>query len=87
MTTEKQYIQQILQANVAATNNYLANGGVITLCKPGTPKQIRDLQRQYGFMGGKRRWDANISDRNRQSTGLSLNDLHAKMLRPDAFCR
>ena len=87
MTTEKQYLQQILQANVTATNIYLANGGTITLCSPGTPKEIRDLQRNYGFMGGKRRYDANISFRNCQSKGMSLNDLHATIPRPDAFCR
>jgi len=85
MITEKQYFEKIAKENAEALAKYLANGGGVTQCKPGTPKSIKNLKYKYGFMGGKRRWDANISDRNRLSKGLSLNDLHAKLPRPDSF--
>jgi hypothetical protein len=85
MITEKQYLEQIAKENAEALAKYYANGGGITGCKPGVPESIRKMKYGYGVMGGKRRWVANISDRNRLSKGLSLNDLHTKLPRPDSF--
>jgi hypothetical protein len=85
MITEKQYLETIAKENAEALAKYYANGGGVTVCKPGVPDSIQKLKYGYGFMVGKRRWVANISERNRLSKGLNLNDMHAKMPRPDSF--
>jgi hypothetical protein len=41
MITEKQYLEQIAKENTEALSKYLANGGGVTQCKPGTPKSIK----------------------------------------------
>ena len=76
MITEKQYLEQIAKENTEALSKYLANGGESLNASLGLRSRSRS---------GKRSWDANISDRNRLSKGLSLNDLRAKLPRPDSF--
>jgi hypothetical protein len=44
-----------------ALKEYLAKGGKITKCKPGVPKDLARMKRQYGLFGGQRRYKASVA--------------------------
>ena len=87
MITEKQYLENMKREMEDAKAKFFANGGSVKRVKAGTPKSIRDLTRGYGYMGGRSRWMAVISERNADSKGLSLRDLNCKFPRPDRCVR
>jgi hypothetical protein len=45
--------------------DFLSNGGRITHCKPGMPKDLRRLKRSGWLFGGKRTYVATLANRGR----------------------
>jgi len=59
-------------------NQFLANGGKIIRVKAGTPKDLKRMIRGYGLFGGKRRYVANIAQRQDMGTGELFTGIVAK---------
>ena len=87
MITEKQYLEIVKREMEEAKAKFFANGGSVTRVKSGTNRAVREMARNYGFMGGRRRYMASLSKRDAASKGLSLSDLNSSLPRPDRCVR
>lgn len=64
--------------NETLVQNFLAAGGKIITVKAGTPKDLKRMIRGYGLFGGKRRYVANIAQRQDTGTGELFTGIVAK---------